>query len=29
VIGTEGATDPELYREIVGRTPEQVAAGGG
>ena len=26
VFGTEGATDPALYREIVGRTPEQVAA---
>jgi diaminopropionate ammonia-lyase len=29
VFGTEGATDPTLYREIVGRTPEEVAAGGG
>lgn len=27
LIGTEGATDPEIYRELVGRTPEQVAAG--
>lgn len=26
VFGTEGATDPELYREIVGRPPEAVAA---
>jgi diaminopropionate ammonia-lyase len=25
VFGTEGATDPDLYRSIVGRTPEQVA----
>lgn len=25
VFGTEGATDPVLYREIVGRTPEEVA----
>ena len=25
VFGTEGATDPELYRSIVGRSPEQVA----
>jgi diaminopropionate ammonia-lyase len=24
VIGTEGATDPETYRAIVGRTPEAV-----
>lgn len=24
-IGTEGATDPALYRAIVGRTPEEVA----
>jgi diaminopropionate ammonia-lyase len=29
VFGTEGATDPQLYREIVGRTPEAVAGGGG
>lgn len=29
VFGTEGATDPELYRQIVGRTPEQVAGTGG
>ncbi len=28
VFGTEGATDPRLYREIVGRTPEAVAEGG-
>jgi diaminopropionate ammonia-lyase len=26
VIGSEGATDPALYREIVGRAPESVAA---
>jgi diaminopropionate ammonia-lyase len=26
VIGTEGATDPELWRAIVGRTPEEVVA---
>ncbi|MEE9299776.1 MAG: diaminopropionate ammonia-lyase [Alphaproteobacteria bacterium] len=25
VFGTEGATDPEVYREIVGRAPEEVA----
>jgi len=25
VVVTEGATDPEVYREIVGRTPEEVA----
>lgn len=25
VIGTEGATDPELYRQVVGRRPEEVA----
>ena len=29
VFGTEGATDPELYREIVGRSAEQVAAAAG
>ncbi len=29
VFGTKGATDPKLYREIVGRTPEAVAGGGG
>ncbi len=27
VIGSEGATDPELYREIVGRPPEEVHGG--
>ena len=27
VFGTEGATDPKLYHEIVGRTPEAVAGG--
>jgi diaminopropionate ammonia-lyase len=26
VVGTEGATDPELYREIVGRPAEEVTA---
>jgi diaminopropionate ammonia-lyase len=26
VIGTEGATDPEVWRAIVGRTPEEVVA---
>ena len=25
LIGTEGATDPGIYREIVGRAPEEVA----
>ena len=25
VFGTEGATDPEIYSEIVGRSPEEVA----
>ncbi len=28
VIGSEGATDPDLYARIVGRTPEEVLAGG-
>ncbi|PWC58093.1 diaminopropionate ammonia-lyase [Azospirillum sp. TSH7] len=27
VFGTEGATDPEVYERIVGRTPEAVAEG--
>lgn len=27
LFGTEGATDPALYREIVGREAEEVAAG--
>ena len=27
VIGSEGATDPVLYRRIVGRSPEEVGAG--
>lgn len=27
VFGSEGATDPELYQRIVGRSAEQVAAG--
>jgi diaminopropionate ammonia-lyase len=27
VFGTEGATDAEVYRRIVGRSPEAVAAG--
>lgn len=26
VFGTEGATDPAIYRSIVGRAPEEVAA---
>jgi diaminopropionate ammonia-lyase len=26
VFGTEGATDPELFRKIVGHAPEEVAA---
>lgn len=26
LIGTEGATDPEIYAEVVGRTPAEVAA---
>lgn len=26
VFGTEGATDPDIYARIVGRTPEQVSA---
>jgi diaminopropionate ammonia-lyase len=26
-FGTEGATDPEVYTHLVGRTPEAVAAG--
>jgi diaminopropionate ammonia-lyase len=25
VIGSEGATDTEIYRQTVGRTPEEVA----
>ncbi len=29
VFGTEGATDPKLYQEIVGRTAEAVAGGRG
>ncbi len=28
VFGTEGATDPDVYQRIVGRTAEQVRAGG-
>ncbi len=28
LIGTEGATDPDIYRAIVGSTPEEVVAGG-
>jgi diaminopropionate ammonia-lyase len=27
VFGTEGATDPEVYARLVGRTPEDVARG--
>jgi len=26
VFGTEGATDPEVYRSIVGRRPDDVVA---
>ena len=26
IIATEGATDPEVYRDLVGRTPEAVLA---
>ena len=26
VFGTEGATDPDLYRQIVGKTADQVSA---
>jgi diaminopropionate ammonia-lyase len=26
LFGTEGATDPEVYRRIVGRTPEEIVA---
>jgi diaminopropionate ammonia-lyase len=26
VFGTEGATDPAIYRSIVGRAPEDVTA---
>jgi len=26
VFGTEGATDPEVYRTIVGRRPDEVVA---
>lgn len=26
VFGTEGATDPVIYRELVGRAPEEIAA---
>ncbi|MEN8195796.1 MAG: diaminopropionate ammonia-lyase [Pseudomonadota bacterium] len=26
VFGTEGATDPDTYREIVGRSPEEVSS---
>lgn len=29
VFGTEGATDPEVWRAIVGKSPEEVAAGRG
>ena len=27
LFGTEGATDPEVYREIVGRPAAEVEAG--
>jgi diaminopropionate ammonia-lyase len=26
VIGTEGATDPEIYKSVVGLAPEEIAA---
>jgi diaminopropionate ammonia-lyase len=26
LIGTEGATDPAIYKKIVGKTPEEIAA---
>jgi len=26
VFGTEGATDPDVYRTIVGRRPDEVVA---
>ena len=29
IIATEGATDPEVYRDLVGATPEAVLAGTG
>ena len=25
VIGSEGATDSEIYRQVLGRTPQEVA----
>ena len=25
-IGTEGATDPEVYERLVGKTPEEIAS---
>jgi hypothetical protein len=28
VFGTEGATDPDVYAEIVGRSAEDVAGAG-
>ena len=27
IVATEGATDPEVYRQIVGRSPEEVEGG--
>lgn len=27
LFGSEGATDPALYAQLVGRTPQQVLAG--
>lgn len=27
VIGSEGATDPQLYQRIVGRSPDEVGGG--
>jgi len=28
LIGTEGATDPDIWRALVGRAPGEVRAGG-
>jgi diaminopropionate ammonia-lyase len=28
VVGTEGATDPDLYRTSVGRSAQEVSAAG-
>lgn len=29
MLGTEGATDPDIYRELVGMSPEEVRRGTG